>query len=66
MNSIQNSTEHLWVLCHNGSGEIIHTIELFIGGNLDTGQLFMETFATEEEMNNRVLELNPDYFKPLS
>lgn len=66
MHSIENSTENLWVVCHNGTGEIIHVAEVFTGGNLQTGQPYMETFATEEEMNSRILELNPYYFTNLN
>ena len=66
MHIIENSTEHLWVLCHDGTGEIIHTIELLIGNTIETGQPYMETFTTEEDMNSRILELNPYYFTNLN
>ena len=62
MHSIENSTEHLWVVCHDGTGEIIHPVEVTIGSSLETGQPYMETFTTEEDMKARVLELNPNYY----
>ena len=62
MHTIENSTEHLWVVCHDGTGEIIHPVEVLIGSNLETGQPYMETFTTEEDMKARVLELNPNYY----
>lgn len=56
MNKIENATKNMWVLCHNGI-DIFHTVELQIGQNLSTGQPYMESFDTEEQLQQRIIIL---------
>lgn len=60
MNTIQNSQEEKWVLCHNGL-DIFHIGHIKIGGNLSSGQPIMELFDTQEQAVNRVKEIKPDF-----
>lgn len=60
MNTIQNSQEEKWVVCHNGV-DIFHVVNVKIGGNLSSGQPIMETFDTEKQAVSRVTEMKPDF-----
>ena len=60
MNTIQNSQEEKWVVCHNGL-DIFHIVHIKIGGILFSGQPIMELFDTEEQAVVKVKEIKPDF-----
>ena len=61
MHTIDNVTETKWVLCHN-STDIFHIVKLEIGNKLETGQPYIEEFDTEEQLEQRINELNPEWY----
>lgn len=61
MHTIDNITETKWVLCHN-SAHIFHIVKLEIGNKLETGQPYIEEFDTEEQLEQRINEINPTWF----
>jgi hypothetical protein len=60
MNTIVNSQNECWALCHNNI-DIFHVVQVFVGNTLETEQPYLEKFSTEEETKNRILEINPNY-----
>jgi len=60
MQSIINNDVEKWVLCHNNI-DVFHIVHLPIGSSIETGQEFLEVFETEEQVKNRILEINPNY-----
>lgn len=61
MHTINNVTEETWALFHN-SNDVFHIGHLTIGISVVSGQPNFEKFATKEECEKRIEELNPKYF----
>jgi hypothetical protein len=63
MHTLDNITQTTWVLCHD-SVEVFHIIKLEAGNKLDTGQPYLEQFDTEDQLEQRIIELtgNPNWY----
>ena len=58
MVSIKNAQKQTFYIVRSIDNSIIHDGQIEIGQSMESGQQILEVFQTEEEMNNRLSELN--------
>mgnify|MGYP001626780849 FL=1 len=58
MVSIKNTQKQTFYIVRSIDNSIIHHGELEIGQSMESGQQILEVFQTEEDLNNRLSELN--------
>ena len=58
MVSIKNAQKQTFYIVRSIDNSIIHYGELEIGQSMESGQQILEVFQTEEDLNNKLSELN--------
>ena len=58
MISIKNAQKQTFYIVRSIDNSIIHDGQIEIGQSMESGQQILEVFQTEEDLNNRLTELN--------
>ncbi len=58
MVSIKNAQKQTFYIVRSIDNSIIHDGQIEIGQSMESGQQILEVFQTEEDLNNRLSELN--------
>ena len=58
MISIKNAQKQTFYIVRSNDNSIIHDGQIEIGQSMESGQQILEVFQTEEDLNNRLTELN--------